>query len=221
MYIWLILALIFAAAEAIAVSKDTKRLEYVAKPAAMIFLFLWLYTTTGLTGIAFWFGLGILFSLAGDVLLMVPGDRMFLPGLVAFLLAHVLYTAGFMNEASTLSLWSLILLVVIAINVRRLMQRIAGAMRARGQNSLVIPVTLYGTVISVMLFAALSTIYNPVWSTSAAFLVSLGAFFFCASDLMLAWNRFVSPLKNGHFWNITLYYLGQIGIVSGVVSQFG
>lgn len=221
MYIWLVLASISAVAEALAASKNLKTLEYIAKPAVMVFVFLWLYTATGLTGVAFWFGVGILFSLAGDVLLLFPGDRMFLLGLVAFLLAHVSYTTGFVNEASTVSLWSLVLLVVIAINVRRLLQRIAGAMRLRGQNSLVIPVILYGTVISVMLYAALSTIYNPAWNTSAAFFVSLGAFLFCASDLILAWNKFVSPLNNGRFWCITLYYLGQIGIIAGVISQFG
>jgi hypothetical protein len=56
MYLWLILALIFAFLEGIAVSKNLGRLEYIAKPAVMICLFLWLYTMTGLQGNAFWFG---------------------------------------------------------------------------------------------------------------------------------------------------------------------
>jgi hypothetical protein len=94
MYLWLILALIFALLEVIAVSKNLGQLEYIAKPAVMIGLFLWLYTTTGLQGNAFWFGLGIVFSLLGDVLLLVSLERMFLPGLVAFLFAHVFYIAG-------------------------------------------------------------------------------------------------------------------------------
>jgi uncharacterized membrane protein YhhN len=71
MYLWLSLALIFASLEAVAVSRNVQRLEYIAKPAVMLCLFLWLYSTTGLQGNAFWFGLGILFSLAGDVLLMI------------------------------------------------------------------------------------------------------------------------------------------------------
>lgn len=221
MSIWLVLAVVFAVLEVIAVSKSLRNLEYMAKPGVMASLFLWLYTTTGLAGATFWFGLGLLFSLAGDVLLMSPRERMFLAGLAAFLLAHISYTAGFMSGATTVSIWSLVLLVVIAINVRRLMQRIVGAMRLRGQNSLMIPVILYGTVISVMLYTALSTIYNPAWNTGAAFFVSLGAFFFCVSDLILAWNKFVSPLKNGHVWSIGSYYLGQIGILAGVIGQFG
>ena len=220
MVLWLILALICAVLEVIAVSKNLQRLEYFAKPAMMICLFLWLYSSTSLVGNVLWFGLGILFSLVGDVLL-ISFDRMFLLGLIAFLLAHISYVTGFREEIVTVTAWSLILAVFIAINIGRLLRRIVGAMRAKGQNRLVIPVIAYGTVISVMLYAAMSTIYNPAWKTNASFFVSLGAFLFCASDAVLAWNNFVSPLKNGRVWNITLYYLGQMGLIAGVISQFG
>ncbi len=220
MVLWLILALICASLEVIAVSKNLQRLEYFAKPAVMICLFLWLYSSTGLQGNPFWFGLGILFSLVGDVLL-ISADKTFLLGLIAFLLAHICYVTGFREEIVTVTAWSLILAVFIAINVGRLLRRIVGAMRAKGQNRLVIPVIAYGTVISVMLYAAMSTIYNPTWKTNASFFVSLGAFLFCASDAILAWNKFVSPIKNGRAWNISLYYLGQIGLIAGVIAQFG
>ena len=221
MFVWLIFALIFAFLEVTAVSKNLQRLEYVAKPAVMICLFLWLYTATGLQGSALWFGLGILFSLVGDVLLMTPSDRLFVPGLIAFLLAHIAYITGFREQLITITAWSLILAVFLAINVGRIMRRIVGAMRARGDGGLVAPVILYGTVISVMLYAAMSTIYDPSWTTSAAFFVSAGAFLFCASDGILAWNKFVAPIKNERILNITLYYLGQIGLVAGAISQFG
>ena len=221
MVFWLILALIFASLEAFAVSKDLQRLEYFAKPAVMICLFLGLYSSTGLRNNAFWFGLGILFSLVGDVLLMISLDKMFLFGLFAFLLAHISYITGFRDEIVNVTAWSLILAVFIAINIGRLLRRIVGVMRIKGENRLVIPVILYGTVISVMLYAAMSTIFNPLWKTNASFFVSLGAFFFCASDAILAWNKFVSPIKNGRVLNIALYYLGQMGLIAGVISQFG
>lgn len=220
LFLWLILALIFALLEAIAVSKNLQRLEYIAKPAVMICLFLWLYTTTGLQGNTFWFGLGIVLSLLGDVLLIISFEGMFLLGLVAFLFAHIFYITGFQEELGTINSWSLILAMFIAINVGRLLRRIVGAMRTKGEKNLVIPVILYGTIISVMFYAAMSTVYDPAWKTSAAFFVSAGAFLFCASDTVLAWNRFVSPVKNGKVWNIALYHLGQIGLVAGVISQF-
>jgi len=221
MYLWLILAIIFATLEAIAVSKNLQRLEYFAKPVVMACLFVWLYSSTGLQGNTFWFGLGILFSLAGDVLLMISLDRMFLFGLIAFLIAHIFYITGFRDELGSFNAWSWILAVFIAINVGRLIRRIVGTMRAKGQNKLVIPVIIYGTLISVMLYAAMSTIYDPTWKTSATLFVSVGAFLFCASDTILAWIKFVSPIKNGRIWNIALYHLGQIGLIAGVISQFG
>lgn len=217
MLFWLILAILFAALEVIAVSRDVHKLEYLAKPGVMLCLLFWLYSSTGLRGNAFWFGLGLFFSLLGDVILL--SEKMFLFGLIAFLFAHLFYITGFREEILILTTWSLILAIFIAINVGRLLRRIVGAMRAKGENGLVIPVILYGTVISVMLYAAMSTVYNPDWKTSAAFFASAGAFLFCASDAVLAWNKFVSPLKNGRKWNISLYYLGQIGLIAGIITQ--
>jgi uncharacterized membrane protein YhhN len=216
-----ILALIFAGLESLALWKQWRELEYVAKPAVMVCLFIWLYITTGLQGVAFWFGVGIIFSLAGDVLLMLSLERMFVFGLLAFLLAHIAYLAGFQNELRTVSFWSVLLLAIIAVNAVRLMRRIISAMRAKGQNRLVNPVIVYSSVISVMLYAAMTTLSNPAWKAGASLLVGLGAFLFYASDLILAWNKFVSPIKNGRMINIGLYHLGQIGLIAGVIGQFG
>jgi len=221
MYLWLSLALIFATLEAIALSKNLGQLEYIAKPAVMVSLFLWLYTTTGLRGSTFWFGLGILLSLAGDILLMISVDRLFLPGMVAFLLAHISYVLGFRAELVIASVWSLILLLFIAVNVSRLLRRIVVAMRAKGENKLILPVIVYGTGISVMLYAAMSTTSNLAWTPLAAFLVSAGALLFMVSDVILAWMKFVAPVKNGKVWNMALYHLGQLGLIAGVISRFG
>jgi uncharacterized membrane protein YhhN len=221
MYSWLILAIVFALLEALAVARNMHKLEYLAKPAVMVCLFLWLRSSAGLQGKPFWFGVGILFSLAGDVFLMIPRASLFLPGLIAFLFAHLAYISGFGGEWANLSTWSWVLLLFIALNVGRLLQRIVGAMRARGEVRLVIPVVLYGAVISVMLYAALSTLSDPAWGTRAALYAGTGALLFCASDAILAWNKFVSPIRNGRSWNMAFYHLGQIALIAGVISQFG
>lgn len=221
MVIWPILAVIFAALEVLALRKNVPQLAYLAKPAVMVCLLLWLFTTTGLQGQLLWFGLGILFSLAGDILLMISLDRLFIPGLIMFLLAHLSYLAGFQEQLLNPSGWSFILLFVVYLNGYRLLRRIAGAMRAGGHDRLVRPVIVYGLVISLMLYAALSTIFDPAWSTSAAFLVSGGAFLFYLSDLILAWNKFVAPVQNSRIDNILTYHLGQIGLIAGVITQFG
>ncbi len=220
MNIWLVLTFIFAFLEALAVSRNLPKLEYIAKPGVMVYLFLWLYFSTSLHGSTFWFGVGILFSLVGDVLLMNPTNTMFLAGLVAFLFAHIFYIVGFRSELGIGSAWSLILLALVLVNGVRVVRRIIGAMRAKGENGLVSPVIVYSLAISFMLYAAMSTLYDPAWKTNAALFVSLGAFLFYMSDVILAWNKFVSPIKNGHLFNIVIYHLGQIGLIAGVISQF-
>jgi len=220
MVIWLVLALTAAALQAIAVQKNSRRLEFFAKPAVMACLWIWLYTSTGLQGNSFWFGLGLVFSLVGDVVLISPSDRMFVLGLIAFLFAHIFYILGFKEELLRLTAWSLVLVFFIYINGLRLVRRIVGAMRAQKLNALINPVILYSLVISLMLFAALSTMFDPAWKTNAAVFASVGAFLFYLSDLILAWNKFVTPVKNGRILNIIAYYLGQIGLIAGVISHF-
>jgi len=221
MNIWLVLALVFAALESYALWKSWDRLEYVVKPAVMICLFLWLYFSTGLQGLTLWFGIGIVFSLVGDVLLMISLERMFMFGLIAFLFAHVAYLFGFQNELMEVNAWSVLLIVILSVSAVRVMRRIVSAIRAKGQTRLATPVIVYSTVITVMLYAAMITISNPEWTTRASFFVSVGAFLFYISDLILAWNKFVSPIKNGRILNIAAYHLGQIGLIAGVISQFG
>lgn len=215
--VWLILAIVGAVLESIAVQKKSSRLEMFAKPVVMIFLFLWLLSETGPQGNALWFGLGILFSLAGDILLVNSSERMFMFGLAAFLMTHVSYLIGFRDQLFNLTTWSVILFFVIYLNGTRLLRHIVNAMRTKGQNALVFPVIIYGLVISLMLYAAMSTLFNPTWNSSAALLVSAGAFLFYLSDLILAWMKFVNPISNGRLLNIVTYYLGQITLIAGVI----
>ena len=216
-----ILALIFAALESYALWKGLKKLEYVAKPAVMVCLFVWLYLSTGLQGLTLWFGLGILISMVGDILLMISLDRMFIFGLIPFLVAHLAYLVGFQNELMEVSAWSVVLAVILAVSAVRVMRRIVSAIREKGQTRLVIPVIVYSTVITVMLYVAMTTLSNPKWTATSSLLVGVGAFLFYLSDVILAWNKFVSPIKNGRIINIGLYHLGQIGLIAGVISQFG
>ena len=101
------------------------------------------------------------------------------------------------------------------------MRRIISAMRQKGQTQLIVSVILYSLIISVMLYAAMATLLDLNWKTIASLLVAAGASLFYISDLVLAWNKFVTPIKNGRTFNITLYHLGQILLVSGVISQLG
>jgi uncharacterized membrane protein YhhN len=204
----------------LAVRKKWPRLEFVTKPAVMVTLFLWLWTSVGLKGALLWFGLGVLFSLVGDVLLMISLDRFFLAGLVAFLFAHAAYIIGFNTPLPALSAWSLLLAVIIGINGVRVLRRILAPLAAQGKLHLRFPILMYGTVISIMLLSAMLKLTDISWNALAALLVGLGAFLFYMSDVILAWMKFIAPVQHGRLYNMLSYHLGQIALIAGVVLQF-
>ncbi|MEW6406450.1 MAG: lysoplasmalogenase, partial [Chloroflexota bacterium] len=187
MYIFPILALAFAGLQGYATYNGLQRLQYLAKPAVMVCLLVWLYLATGLRGIALWFGIGVLFSLLGDVLLLWL-DRFFVYGLAAFLLAHIAYIVGFREGFAAMSFWGFLLTAILWLSGVRLMKTIISSIREKGQGRLVWPVVLYGVIISVMLFAAMLTLSDLRWKPAASLLVAGGALLFFSSDIVLAWN---------------------------------
>ncbi len=216
---WLWLALIFAALTALAIGKGLRPLEIVAKPAVMVALMVHLWMAGGVQGALLWFVLGQALSLAGDVFLLWP-DRWFLAGLAAFLLTQIAYVIGFNLSPSPLSWWGLVLALIVGYGSARILRRLLSALRQKGQNALRWPVTLYGVAIALMLLSALLKLSDAGWGEESSLLVAGGAFLFFLSDLVLAWDRFVEPIRHGRLLNIVLYHLGQIGIAAGVVIQF-
>jgi uncharacterized membrane protein YhhN len=218
--------MVAAVVDWVAVAKGWKKTEYIFKPVTMLLLFGYLAQAGRFGSTALiCFGLGILFSLAGDVFLMVSyarfSDHWFLSGLTAFLLAHVAYIFGFNIPVGNISpFWSIGIGVLLAITTARVLRRILAGVQEKGLRRLVFPVTAYGMVITLMLLSAILTIYRIDWKTSASGLVSLGAILFYASDIVLAWNKFVKPVRNGRVLNMILYHVGQITLIMGAVIQF-
>ncbi len=218
---YLIAALVFAMIESFALWKKWIRLEYLAKPGVMILLFLWLWTSCRLNGAPLWFGIGILLSLTGDIMLMISLDRLFLAGLAAFLLAHIAYLVGFNIPIPEISAWGLIMAVVIGLGSARITRLIVASLVSKGQTRMRLPIIVYSAVISFMLLAAMMKLVEVAWNSNAAILVSVGAFLFYLSDIILAWHKFVAPIQNGRIYNIGAYHLGQIALIAGVIAQFG
>ncbi len=215
-----------AVADWVAVAKGWKKIEYVAKPMTMVLLFGYLALAGGFSATPLiWFGLGIFFSLAGDIFLMISyarfSNRWFLPGLAAFMLAHMAYIIGLnMPFGEPSPLWAIGIGIILAMTAGRVLRRILAGVREKGLRRLVVPVVVYGTVITLMLLSAILTIYRVDWKTSASGLVSLGAILFYFSDIILAWNKFVKPVRNGRVINMAAYHLGQIALIAGALLQF-
>lgn len=215
--IWL--SLIIAVVDWTAVAAQRKTVEFVAKPGVMVVLLVWLYLVSGYTGVLVWFALGLAFSLAGDIFLMLPREQ-FIAGLISFLLAHIFYIVGFLRSPVALNLPGLIVAVVIALVILRLYRRIAAALEVSGKSALKLPVIAYSLVISIMLLLALLALTGESWQTLPALLVSAGALLFYISDALLAWNKFVSPLRLGRLTSIIPYHLGQILLTIGATLHY-
>lgn len=153
-------------------------------------------------------GAGLLCSLAGDVFLMLPGD-LFLPGLVAFLGAHLCYLTAFRQEGGGSGPVGLLLLVVLfGAGILWRLWPFLGGLR--------IPVLVYVAVILTMCWMAL----GRWWATRAegSALAAAGAVLFVASDAVLALDRFRGPIALAPLLVLGAYYPAQILIASSVGS---
>jgi uncharacterized membrane protein YhhN len=213
------LALIVAVIDWGAVQMRFKPLEFIAKPGVMLVLIIWLWQASSFQGALIWFGLGLLFSMAGDIFLMLPREQ-FIPGLISFLLAHLAYLVGFNQSSPPIHPVSLLLVVLVGLTAVQLYRRLSGGLQASGHPELKIPVLAYSAVISLMLISALLTLVRSEWAEGPALIASSGAVLFFLSDSFLGWNKFVAPLPFGNLRVIVTYHLGQILIVLGAALHF-
>jgi uncharacterized membrane protein YhhN len=217
-----ILMILIAIVEWLAVYKNWRKVEYAAKPGVMVFLLAWLLLSAGMRGPLFWFGLGILLSLAGDVLLLLPNEKRWFPfGLGAFLLAHIAYIVGLNLPPAPLNTVTLGVALFVTVTAFPLINRVVRSLPKKGLRRLVEPVRYYAATISLMLFSALMTLFRIDWRLIPACLTSLGALSFIISDLVLSWNKFVKPIRRGRLLLMVTYHLGQILLVVGAAWQFG
>ena len=159
---------------------------------------------------ALWLRLALLGSLAGDVFLMLPG--LFIPGLVAFLLAHIAYIVRLRQDAPWLASRRAL---ALTLGVGALMYTVLwlGGLPAglRG------PVAAYVVVIALMAAQALGR--ASVRRDQASVLVAVGACFFMLSDTLLALNRFVTPLPMAQLGVLATYYTAQCLMVGGLIRS--
>src|SRR4051794_39441235 len=143
-----------------------------------------------------WFVAALVFSLAGDVFLMLPRD-LFVAGLAAFLVGHVCYVAGFWSQDAPAVAAFVVAAVIVVAVLAPVLVRIVGAVRGTPD---LVPVTTYSIVIAVMLASAIA---------SGNVVAAVGAALFVASDSMIAWNRFVRPFPAAGVAIMVTYHLGQ------------
>ena len=151
---------------------------------------------------------GLVFSLAGDVFLMLPKDR-FVAGLVSFLAAHLLYIAAFSLGGVTFT-WTVALPYALyaAVLLRVLLPRVG---------ALGVPVLVYALALTVMAWIAAE---RAAAGLPGGWLAAVGAALFVVSDSALAVNRFVRPFRGAQALVLSTYFLAQTLIALSVWFSF-
>ena len=151
--------------------------------------------------------IGLLLSAAGDVLLELD---LFLPGLLAFLAAHVAYVVAFLSDtraaaplrALPFAIWGGLLFT----HVQPRLGSLAG------------PVIVYVAAICTMMWRAAARVGSrPGLRGARAGL--LGAVSFGLSDSLIALDRFSSPIPGMSAPIMLFYWLGQVGIAKAALDK--
>lgn len=195
------------------------RLKYTTKPLIVLSLLLMLYVGTKLKG-RFHKRIfsGLVFALAGDVLLMQAGQdpAYFMYGLVAFLICHICYISAFyldFRSAPELdkkgARIAILLCAAFSIGFYFYIRPHLGTMK--------LPVLAYTFVISLMMMMA--AFRNLRVNSSSFLLILFGAMFFLISDSLLAFNKFVSQLDHAGVFIMATYMAAQYMITMGAVDR--
>ncbi|MDH5605970.1 MAG: lysoplasmalogenase [Anaerolineae bacterium] len=202
-----------------ALNRENKKIGNFTKPAVILCLILGVWVNMDISpgGMPFWFLIGLVFSLAGDIVFLLPGDR-FLAGLSLFLGTHIAYIIGFdvtpiPDDVTGAAAFLGVLVAVFSGWAVSIFWRAA---RSSENAKMAYAVILYILVLGGMLYAGLFRFIDPVWNGAAAYLSAFGALAFGFSDLVLGLNRFVKKIDRAK-QKIRIYYqLGQLGIIAGM-----
>jgi uncharacterized membrane protein YhhN len=168
-----------------------------------LFIFTALVQSHPIPGYFYILLIGLIFCLGGDVFLALPRERMFLFGLVSFLLGHIFYVGCFFYVADA-SRWSWIgagIGLVASGGVFFWLRPYLGSM--------LIPVIAYIVVITVMLVGSWTVLCDAGLELSGRLLVFSGAVSFYVSDLFVARDRFLKIEFKNRLIGLPLYYFGQ------------
>ncbi|NLP52408.1 lysoplasmalogenase [Bacillus sp. RO1] len=183
-----------------AVEKHHKLWTYMLKPGTMVIIIFIAILRLGDISFTYgwWILAGLLFSIIGDILLMLPKDR-FVYGLGSFLAGHVCYVVAFwyFPGGDAVNVWISGALFLVAILY--LLKLSKGVVNSGGI-VLFLAVTTYVAIITSMVLAAFYS-QQP--------LIIAGAILFFFSDAILAWDRFVGKLTYRNYLVMIPYYLAQ------------
>ena len=212
---WLILFAVILTIHLAGIALKNQLLEYISKPMLVASLALYFLAQTNeiVSGIKKWILLALIFSWAGDVLLLFQpkGSIFFLLGLSAFLLAHIFYILFFhqvrVKEKIKNNVWPAVIVVIYYAGLIILLSPYLGDMK--------LPVRIYGIVISFMFMLAMHMLFLK--NKAAGTYMMAGALLFVISDSLLAINKFYQSFEPAGIVIMLTYVLAQLFIVEGSI----
>lgn len=195
--------------------ESLKTVHFISKPSIVISLIVFLTVKRqSLTASVFKLSLfALLFSLTGDVLLQFvqQSSNYFLGGLVAFLLAHVMYILIFLDKRGPHK--PTLLQIIGLTTFTTLMVYILFPHLGELQ----IAVMAYMFIILLMMVSAIMR--KGTVNSESYKLVFIGAMLFLISDSILAINKFAYDIPCASIWIMLTYAFAQYFILKGILEQ--
>jgi len=140
--------------------------------------------------------IGLVFCLVGDIILLY--QEMFIYGLIAFLIAHLLFCYAFYSHNNNkLSFIPLIPFALIGVSYYLFLLSNLG--------QIAIPVAIYISVIIMMSWLAAELYLAD--KNSKHLTIFVGAVLFLASDSILAFNKFITPFEFSGLFILLTYWM--------------
>ncbi len=198
--------------------------RYITKPGLMIFLGLYFYDSIkkyDQTGALKMTSFAIAFSWLGDVFLLIPyrQDLLFIFGLGAFLIAHLLYIMIFRKLENSPEvrkhpnfirqfIFNLPILIAAAL-IYYIISPGLGGMK--------FPVIIY--ILTITTMAATARDRFSKTNAQSFWLIFLGAISFMVSDALLAIQKFSFAIAYGQLWVMGTYGLAQYLLIEGIIKH--
>jgi uncharacterized membrane protein YhhN len=193
-----------------------EEIAWYLKPFLIPFLFLAVYFSEKFNSKKVLL-MALFFSWIGDVVLLFSdhGELYFIAGLLAFLISHLIYILLFTKQLNSRNIKNIsafwmgigFIILYFSILIFTLFPKLG---------TLKIPVLLYATVITTMLYFAFKG--SLKWTEKFGDLILVGAIFFVGSDSILAFDKFYSPIPFNSFLIMSTYCIAQYFIVSGILK---
>jgi len=150
--------------------------------------------------------IALIFSFAGDVLLLPKSRRYFYFGIISFGTAHIIFAIAFIIPGI-----NILAAITAAVILAGLLGYTGFWIYPHLPENMRTVVIIYLVVIGAMTAIAGGSSFNGGPVT-----IFIGAGLFAISDLAVARNRFVSPGFSNKIWGLPLYYSAQIILASTV-----